>query len=175
MSTSDLRLRFPVLRVLAAGCVLLGLAACRTSPPAAEIPPPAPTLPGQPAIPAGAREYQVIADESLLQILVYRGGAMARLGHNHVIVSHQLAGAVFVTDDPLQTRFDVSFPVNELTIDEPAMREQAGADFPPGVPQSARDGTRNGAYVMTNPEVVGHGRNSVRLLSFDRKHAHARR
>ena len=41
-----------------------------------------------------------------------------------------------------QTRFDISIPVNELTIDEPAMREQAGADFPPGVPQSARDGTR---------------------------------
>ena len=33
-------------------------------------------------------------------------------------------------------------PVNELTIDEPAMREMAGPDFPPGVPQSARDGTR---------------------------------
>jgi polyisoprenoid-binding protein YceI len=33
-------------------------------------------------------------------------------------------------------------PVNEFTVDEPAMREAAGADFPPGVPQSARDGTR---------------------------------
>ena len=44
------------------------------------------------AIPAGAREYQVVAEESLLQILVYRGGAMARLGHNHVIASHHLSG-----------------------------------------------------------------------------------
>ena len=42
-----------------------------------------------------------------------------------------------------ESRFDISVPVNELTIDEPAMREMAGADFPPGVPQSARDGTRN--------------------------------
>jgi len=78
----------------------------------------------------------------LFQILVYRGGAMARLGHNHVIASHHLSGLVFVTDDPTQWRFDIGIPVNELTIDEPAMREQAGADFPPGVPQSARDGTR---------------------------------
>jgi polyisoprenoid-binding protein YceI len=39
-------------------------------------------------------------------------------------------------------RFDVSFPVNELTVDEPAMREMAGPDFPPNVPQTARDGTR---------------------------------
>ena len=78
----------------------------------------------------------------MLQILVYRGGAMARLGHNHVIASHHLSGVVYLTDDPLATRFDIQLPVNELTVDEPALREAAGADFPPGVPQSARDGTR---------------------------------
>jgi polyisoprenoid-binding protein YceI len=91
---------------------------------------------------AGAHEYQLVGEESLLQILVYRGGAMSRLGHNHVIASHHLSGIVLVADDVTQTRFDIGIPVNELTIDEPAMRELAGADFPPGVPQSARDGTR---------------------------------
>lgn len=84
----------------------------------------------------------MVPEESLLQILVYRGGAMARLGHNHVIASHRLSGAVYVLDDPTQMRFDIRFPVNELTVDEPAMREFAGPDFPPNVPQSARDGTR---------------------------------
>ncbi|MBC8026415.1 MAG: YceI family protein [Steroidobacteraceae bacterium] len=83
------------------------------------------------------------AQDSRLQILVYRGGPMAKLGHNHVIASHHLEGAVYVTQDPLRTRFDVSFPVNELTVDEPAMREQAGVDFANVVPQNARDGTRN--------------------------------
>jgi polyisoprenoid-binding protein YceI len=101
-------------------------------PPAAEIS----------TIPPGAKTYSVVSEESLLQILVYRGGAMARLGHNHVIASHRLNGAVYVLDDPTQMRFDVSFPVNELTVDEPAMREMAGPDFPPNVPQTARDGTR---------------------------------
>lgn len=139
MSTHPAGQRFP-LRVIAAGIVLLGLASCQTSPPPAKTLPPTPAAP--PAAPTGAQEYQVVGDESLLQILVYRGGAMARLGHNHVIASHHLAGIVFVADDPTQTRFDIGIPVNELTIDEPAMREQAGADFPPGVPQSARDGTR---------------------------------
>lgn len=90
----------------------------------------------------GAREYRVVAEESLLQVYAYRGGAMARLGHNHVVASRHLAGVVFLTDDLLQTRFDISFPVAELTIDEPALREEAGPDFPPSVPQSARDGTR---------------------------------
>ena len=141
MSTQSGRPRFP-LRVVVAGLVLWGLSGCQTSPPPAQTP--APTeVPAKPAArPVGAREYQVVGEESLLQILVYRGGAMSRLGHNHVIASHQLAGVVFVTDDVAQTRFDIGIPVNELTIDEPAMREQAGADFPPGVPQSARDGTR---------------------------------
>jgi len=99
-------------------------------------------VPAAGAIPAGAREYAVVADRSLLQILVYRGGAMSRLGHNHVIASHQLGGVVYVTDDPLATRFDIHFPVSELTVDEPALREAAGPDFPPAVPQNARDGTR---------------------------------
>jgi hypothetical protein len=75
--------------------------------------------------------------------MVFRGGAMARLGHNHVIASHQLAGPVYVTADPLGTRFDISFPVDELTVDEPALREAAGPDFPPGVPETARQSTRN--------------------------------
>jgi polyisoprenoid-binding protein YceI len=139
MSTQSAGERFP-LRVIIASLVLWGLAGCQTSPPVADVPAPVPTDPA--AVPAGAREYAVVAEESLLQILVYRGGAMARLGHNHVIASRHLAGTVFVTEDTTQTRFDIEIPVNELTIDEPAMREQAGADFPPGVPQSARDGTR---------------------------------
>lgn len=129
---------------LLSGLVLWGLAACQTSPPAARNPPTPATAPvgGPEAIPAGAREYRVVPEESLLQVYVYRGGAMARLGHNHVIASHQLGGQVYVTDDALQTRFDISFPVNELTVDEPALRAAAGSDFPPGIPQSARDGTR---------------------------------
>jgi polyisoprenoid-binding protein YceI len=122
--------------------MLWGLAGCQTSPPVPETPVPTPAPTAAPGVPTGAREYKVVPEESLLQILVYRGGAMARLGHNHVIASHQLSGSVFLADDVLQSRFDISVPVNELTIDEPAMREMAGADFPPGVPQTARDGTR---------------------------------
>jgi len=141
MSTRSVAHRFPF-RVFVSGLVLWGLSACQTSPPPTQTPSPAP-VPAKPtAAPVGAHDYQVVGEESLLQILVYRGGTMARLGHNHVIASHHLSGIVSVTDDATQTRFDIGIPVNELTIDEPAMREQAGAEFPPGVPQSARDGTR---------------------------------
>jgi polyisoprenoid-binding protein YceI len=138
MSMSSVRSRFPG-RSWWAGFALLGLVACQTSPPPIT---PAPAPPAeQPAIPAGAQEYKVVAEESLLQILVYRGGAMARLGHNHVIASHHLEGEVHLGEDATATRFEIRVPVDQLTVDEPAMREQNGADFPPGVPQSARDGT----------------------------------
>jgi polyisoprenoid-binding protein YceI len=143
----------------------LGLAACQTSPPAAQTPPPAPVVAEPGAIPAGARELHVIPEESLLQILVYRGGAMARLGHNHVIASHQLGGPVYVTDDATQTRFDISFPVNELTVDEPAMREMAGPDFPPNVPESAREGTRKN--LLSEALLDGTQYPAIRLRALD--------
>jgi polyisoprenoid-binding protein YceI len=125
-----------------AGLCLAGLAACQTSPPPAPTPQSPPAESAPPPVRAGSRQMRVVAEESLLQILVYRGGAMARLGHNHVVASRHLEGEVSASADPVQTRFDIRVPVNELTVDEPAMRELAGADFPPGVPQSAREGTR---------------------------------
>lgn len=137
MSTSARGRRFPILGL----ATVLGLAACRASPP--------PETPARPAaaaiqleIPSDARSLGVVAPESLLQIWIYRGGPMARMGHNHVIASHHLEGVVHLTDEPSRTRFDLRIPVNELAIDEPALREAAGADFPPAVPQSAREGTR---------------------------------
>jgi len=139
MSMSPRRRRFPD-RWHWMGLFLLGLVACQTSPP----PSPPTTAPPmeREAGPADARAHAVVPEESLLQILVYRGGPMARLGHNHVITSRHLEGVVRVADDMTATRFEVRVPVNELTVDEPAMREAAGPDFPPAVPQSARDGTR---------------------------------
>jgi hypothetical protein len=144
---------------------VMGLAACQTTPPVSQPAPPA--APGREAyaIPAGALDYKVDAAESLLQILVYRGGAMARLGHNHVIASHHLAGSVYVTGDPLDTRFDISFPVNQLAVDEPALREAAGPDFPPTIPQAARDGTR--VNLLSESLLDGANHSEIRLRASD--------
>jgi polyisoprenoid-binding protein YceI len=123
--------------------LLLGLVGCRTTPPVA---PPADSgnIPaaGVFSIPPGATELKVDTRRSLLQVFVFRGGAMAKLGHNHLIASRGLTGSVYLTRDSLATRFDISFPVNELTVDDPALRAAAGPDFAANVPQSAREGTR---------------------------------
>jgi polyisoprenoid-binding protein YceI len=148
-------------RVLLVGVVLWGLAGCQTSPPAAPAPTVAAVGQTSSAIPAGAQELKVVAGESLLQVLVYRGGAMARLGHNHVIASHQLTGSVYLTDDLAATRFEINFPVNGLTVDEPALREAAGPDFPPAVPQGAREGTH--ANLLSEPLLDGVRYPTIRL------------
>jgi polyisoprenoid-binding protein YceI len=92
---------------------------------------------------------------------------MARLGHNHVIASRRLAGEVFATDDPLATRFDIRIPVNELTVDEPALRELAGPDFAVSVPQSARDGTRKN--LLSEALLDGANYPEIRLRATDVK------
>jgi polyisoprenoid-binding protein YceI len=132
----------------------VGLAGCPTRPNA---PHPSPgaqrRVPGQtPPEAAGqvheGRPYDIAAGESLLTLLVFRGGPLAKAGHNHVIASHALRGTLYVPADLTRTTFEVHFPVAELTVDEAALRAQENearngpADFPPDVPDSAKEGTR---------------------------------
>ena len=125
-------------QIIPAVLLAVSLAGCPTRPHA-------PSAPGQPVLaPAHeGRPYEVVPDESLLTILVYRAGALAVAGHNHVIASHRLAGTVYVPSDPGRATFELRFAVADLTVDEPALRaKEASTDFPPDVPDSAKEGTR---------------------------------
>src|SRR6185437_7201434 len=85
----------------------------------------------------------IAASESLLTLLVFRGGPLAKAGHNHVIASHALRGTLYVPADPARTTFEVNFPVAELTVDEVSLRARENeSDFPPDVSDSAKEGTR---------------------------------
>jgi len=95
------------------------------------------------AQPEEGRPFEVVPSQSLLTILVYRGGTLARMGHNHVVASHDLSGTVYVPQDLTRASFEVRFPVAALTIDESGLRAEAGADFPPEVPEAAKEGTRH--------------------------------
>ena len=102
----------------------------------------APTLLPQPL--HLGRPYDVAASESLLTIRVYRGGPLAKAGHNHVIASHALRGSLYVPVDLAQSTFEIHMPVTELTVDEAELRAKENSDeFPPDVPDSAKDGTRH--------------------------------
>lgn len=88
------------------------------------------------------RPYTVSSGESLLTILAFKGGTLAKAGHNHVIASHDVVGTIYVPEDPLRVTFEMRLPVAQLTIDERELRIREGSGFPPDVPDSAREGTR---------------------------------
>lgn len=98
---------------------------------------------GSSPIERGPIEYTVVADESLLTLHVFRAGALARLGHNHVIASRHLQGRLRFGGSLSDASLALTVPVTLLTIDEPALRAQAGAGFEAEVPDSARGGTRD--------------------------------
>lgn len=134
-------------------CLCLGLAACPrpVRPPSPPAPVPAPGEPSPPANMKGAAIYQLDSSASELQVLVYRGGALARLGHNHVMSSKSVSGRVWLQPQFENSGFDLSFPVAELIVDDADARRAAGADFPPDIVAADKEGTRKnmlGAEVL---------------------------
>jgi len=95
--------------------------------------------------------YHVLGPESLLIVRVYRGGTLARAGHNHIVASHELSGTVYVATDLARSSFELELPVASLTVDEPELRAAQGVDFAADVPDGARDGTRRN---MLGPAVL---------------------
>jgi polyisoprenoid-binding protein YceI len=97
-----------------------------------------PRLPGH-----EGRPYDIVSADSLLTIQAFRGGALAKAGHNHVIASHTLTGTLYVPTDPARATFEIHMPVADLTIDEAVLRAKENSeDFPPEIPDSAKEGTR---------------------------------
>lgn len=81
----------------------------------------------QRAAAAGQQVLGVDAAHSLITIVVRRGGPMARFGHDHVVASRTLAG--FVAPDA--GRADLHFRLDQMTVDEAALRSAAGLDTQP--------------------------------------------
>lgn len=91
---------------------------------------------------SGAMLYKVSPQASQVDVLVFRGGTLARLGHNHVMTSRSVTGRIWIQSRLDKSGLELSFPVNELIVDDPGARRAAGDDFPPDIPQADKDGTR---------------------------------
>lgn len=132
----------------AALCAMCALAACSQLP-APATPPAAPfvaspsaaspsaTTPIAPATPSIGPQFQIDSAQSLIAVTVRRGGVLARLGHDHVVASRRISGTVSST----QNRADFQFRLDEMTIDEPGLRQQAGLEQQPSA--DAIEGTRH--------------------------------
>jgi polyisoprenoid-binding protein YceI len=88
----------------------------------------------------GQPVYRVDAAPSLVAIEVRRAGSLARLGHDHVVASHEVVGFVA----PQLGRADLYVELAGLTVDEAALRAEAGFEAQP----SAADieGTRSNMH-----------------------------
>ena len=93
--------------------------------------------------PAGPGVYLIDPAQSEVKLLVYRAGAMARLGHNHVITHRAVGGWVKFTGKPAAASFALSLPVTEFVIDNPGARALEGSDFFEEVTDDAKQGTRH--------------------------------
>jgi polyisoprenoid-binding protein YceI len=116
-----------------------GLSGCPVRPQLAAVPAAAPQ--------AGAHHgvaYEISSQASLLLIRVYRGGALAAAGHNHLIASHALSGTIWVPEAQLDSSFEIQVPLDSLSVDEAQLRSQEPpGEFPPDVPEGAKEGTRH--------------------------------
>ncbi|MDM0082379.1 YceI family protein [Variovorax sp. J31P179] len=129
---------------LAAGAVAAVLAVAACAPLVRETAPPAAAAKG--AVPEGfpaehyARGeavYRIDSARSLVAITVRRGGSLGHLGHDHIVASRAVQGYVA----PREGRADLFIPLAELTVDEPALRAEAGLDTQPS--ESDIAGTRS--------------------------------
>ncbi|HMA30900.1 MAG TPA: YceI family protein [Casimicrobiaceae bacterium] len=135
------------------GAALALLAACAPQP--VRPPQPSQPLPSQPGREAeapppsfpvdfyrdaarrGEPVFEVDPVRSLVVVEVRRSGSLARLGHDHVVASHDLRGYLA----PDARRADLYVRLDRLTVDEPKLRAQAGFDTQPTAEDIA--GTRH--------------------------------
>ena len=122
--------------VALAATLLLG---CQ--PPGQRPPPPEAAPTEAPA--AAAQTYAIDPAASELRILVYRAGALARLGHNHVILSEDLSGQVLLRDPVEEAGFTLSVPVKTLLVDPDNARMEEGEDFNTEPSAADIEGTRS--------------------------------
>jgi hypothetical protein len=93
-----------------------------------------------------------------LRLLVYRAGALANLGHNHVIVNRSLNGSMEVAPQWGASSFSLNVPVSAFIVDDSQARSEEGEDFAADVSDGAKSGTRNN---MTGPAVLDAARYPV--------------
>ena len=113
---------------------VLAISACST------LPSPPPMAGPEPTLQANAAAHQIVAGESLITITVRRDGPLARMGHDHVVATRQIEGFV----DLPQGRTEMRFRLDQLTVDEAALRKEAGLETQPSA--DAIDGTRHNMF-----------------------------
>jgi hypothetical protein len=95
------------------------------------------------SVPSARAAWTLDESASELRVLVYRSGALARLGHNHVLRARHLEARAW--EGPGGTLagagVDLRIPVAQFLVDDPVDRAAAGLEFAAPVSDEARSGT----------------------------------
>src|SRR6266853_4059341 len=131
-------MRSKALRAVFLSAMFAGCAPLLREPAPAPAAPPAdfPEAYYREALAQGKPVFRVDPAESLIVIEVRRSGSLARLGHDHVVASHEVGGYVA----PDEGRADLYVALGRLSVDEAALRTEAGFDTQPA--ESDIAGTR---------------------------------
>lgn len=129
---------------LACATLLAGCTAATVSPPPASAPADGAAVSDRPgdayyrqAAARGERVLRIDPQRSLITVVVRRGGTLARLGHDHVVASHNVEGHAA----PELGRADFQFALEQMTVDEADLRSAARFDTQPTA--QAVSGTRH--------------------------------
>lgn len=90
---------------------------------------------------AAARPLRIDSANSLIAITVRRAGLLAKLGHDHVVASRHIEGQAVAPANGQPGSASFRFRLDELTVDESALRAEAGLSSAPAADAIA--GTRN--------------------------------
>jgi len=84
-----------------------------------------------PAIEAdGAVQYRIDVEQSWLRVLVYRGGLLRGLGHNHVVSHRNLTGSASMGPDLANASAFLELAVTDFIVDDANARQSEGDSFP---------------------------------------------
>lgn len=73
--------------------------------------------------------YEIDSQSSEIHWRIYKAGAFARFGHNHVVAIAQPTGTVELEEDISASGVTLQFSVDELVVDDPVLRSRYGEDF----------------------------------------------
>lgn len=93
---------------------------------------------------------------------VYKAGAFARFGHNHVISVAEPHGGVALAAAIEDSRVEIEIPVLDLVVDDPALRGRYGEDF--ASEPSADDIAGTHRNMLTEAVLNGEQFSHVRLV-----------
>lgn len=116
-----------------------------------------------------ARLLRIDAAASAVRIHVFRGGRAARLGHNHVLSVPGLQGLVLAPSAPEQAldgaAFELAFRLDELVLDEPALRAALGPGWASTLSAEAIAATRSNMLGAAGLQAEAYPQVRLRSLS----------